>query len=317
MECTPFHSYVQWESHVRGYNARAEALNLISEWRRQLAMPTAGLGVFVALLAASAAVTAAEQRLILIGVVDQAGEPLVGLQAHDFSVENGGVRCEIVGLTPASYPLAVVLDTSSYARTDFRTLQSAAEQFLEAVSSRPIAVYASGGAGARLQDFTSDRTRIAHAVASAAAAPNASTSTLETIRRASTDLARLKVPVTGIIVVSAGGIEMSPPASQHVWAALIASGSMLNVIEYRTLHLGRGELQQDQGEVLEALAVRSHGKYFRGASAAVYASGFERVREQLDAQSILRYAVAPGVPHSLSVLVKPPAMVVMAVDLDR
>ena len=118
----------------------------------------------------------------------------------DFAVENGSMPCEVVDVAPASYPLAVVLDTSGQARADFRTLQLAARRFVEALSPRPLAVYTSGGPGTRVQDFTTDRTRIVRAMADAAASPNASTNTLETIRRASSLSVHVKAPA--IIVMA-------------------------------------------------------------------------------------------------------------------
>jgi hypothetical protein len=130
-------------------------------------------------------------------------------------------------------------------------------------------------------------------------------------------LAQVKAPVSGIVVVSAGGAETAPPTTQQVWAALLTSGTILSVIEQRTLHLDRGTAHQDEGDVLQALAIRSHGKYVRGGSASVYTSGLEMVQRQLDSQSVLRYVVAPAAPRSISVHVKAPAIIVMAMDLDR
>jgi hypothetical protein len=304
----------------RCYAKDAESVNLICRWRPPFTEHGASrtcVGVVAALMAATVVAAPSEDRLVLVTIADQAGQPMVGLQPHDFAVENGGMPCEVVGVTPASYPLAIVLDTSGQARADFRTLQLAAQQFVDALSPRALAVYTSGGAGARLQVFTTDRTRIARAMAGAAAAPNASTNTLDAIRRASRDLAHLKAPVTGIVVVSAGGTETSPPTIRQVWAALLASGTILSVIEERTLRLDPGMPHQNEGDVLQALAIRSHGKYLRGASASVYASGLEMIRRQLDSQSVLRYVVAPGAPRSISVHVRAPAIIVMAMDLDR
>jgi hypothetical protein len=275
------------------------------------------LGSVVIALAPVALAAPSDHRFVLVSVADQSGQPLLGLHPDDFTVENGGAACHILGITPASYPLAIILDTSSYARTDFRTIQLAVERLVDGLSSRQIAVYVSGEPASRIQDFTTDQSRVARAVGSPVAAPNATTHTLDTILRASTDLARLHAPVTGIVVVSGGGVEMSPPPGQQVWTALLASGTILDVIEERALRMDRGVPQHNQADVLQALATRTHGKYVQGASAAVYASGLEALRRQLDAQSILEYVVAPGAPRSLSVRVKPPAIVVMAVSVDQ
>jgi hypothetical protein len=300
-------------------------MRLTFGWRRtsasaaekSVALMTLVGGVAATLLAPVAFAAPSEHRFVLVSVADQAGQPLLGLQPDDFTVENGGAPCAVIGIAPASYPLAIILDTSSYARTDFRALQLAVERLVDGLSPREIAVYTSGEPASRIQDFTKDQKRVARAVASPVAAPNATTHTLDTILRASNDLALLNAPVTGIVVVSGGGIEMSPPPGQQVWTALLASGTILNVIEERTLRMEPGTPQLGQGDVLQALTTRTHGKYLHGTSAAVYASGLEAVRRQLDAQSILEYVVSPGAPRSLSLRVKPPAIVVMAVGLDQ
>lgn len=285
---------------------------------RSVAGMLVGLGcVVVPLLAPVAVAAPSENRFVLVSVADQAGQPLLGLQADDFKVENGGAPCDVIGITPASYPLAIVLDTSSYARSDFRMLQQTLKRLVDGLSPREIAVYTSGATPSRIQDFTKDQGRVARAIASSVATSDGATHTLETILRASTELARLKAPVTGIVVASAGGIEMNPPAGQQVSTALAASATILNVVEERTLHLDRGTPRQDPSNVLQALTGRTRGQYLRGPGAAVYASGLAAVRRQLDAESILEYVVSSGAPHSLSLRVKPPSIVVMAVDLER
>ena len=178
-------------------------MSLTCRWRPSSARHRAswkGVSVLAALLTATVVAAPSVERLVLVTVADQAGQPMEGLQPDDFAVENGGIQCEVVDVAPASYPLAVVLDTSGQARADFRTLQLAARRFVEALSPRPLAVYTSGGPGTRVQDFTTDRTRIVRAMADAAASPNASTNTLETIRRASSLSVHVKAPA--IIVMA-------------------------------------------------------------------------------------------------------------------
>jgi hypothetical protein len=285
---------------------------------RTVAWMLAGIGCIVVAPSASVALAApSENRFVLVSVADQSGQPILGVQPDDFRVENGGALCDVVGITPASYPLAIILDTSSYARTDFRMLQRAVKQLVGGLSPRKIAVYTSGEPATLIQDFTTDQNRVARAVASIVAAPTGTTHTLEMIMRASTDLARLNEAVTGIIVASAGGNEMNSPPGQQVSASLLTSGTILNVIEERTLHVDRGTPQQNQGDVLRVLTAQTRGQYLRGTNAAVYTSGLATVRRQLDAQSILEYVVASGAPHSLNLRVKPPAVVVMAVGLER
>jgi hypothetical protein len=262
-------------------------------------------------------VTPLEEREVLVAIVDQRGHAVESISAGDLSLRNAGASCDVIRVVHAAYPLAVVIDTSSYARAEFRELQAAAQRFVTALRPRPLAVYASGAPGGRVQEFTDDRNSIAQGLSSVAAAPNAGAATLETIRRASTDLARLKTPVGALVVVSAGGTETSPPTMQEVWSALSSSSTILNVIDERSNRISRGQPQENQGDALEVLARRSHGKYIRGTSAAVYDSGLQAIRDALDSQFVVRYAVRAGAPHDLNILVKPTELVVMAIDLDR
>jgi hypothetical protein len=256
-----------------------------------------------------------EHRFVLVTTVDQAGKPFVA-GADSFRVENDSIQCEVVAVAPASYPLAVILDTSADVRSEFRTLQSAVAGFVKELPERDVAIYVSGAPVSRVIDFTRDQERLLHAVASPAAVPNSRTQTLDAVLRASKDLQRLKAPVSGIVAVSGGGPEWSPPAGSQVWAALQASRTMLNIVENRSLHSDGRFPQLSDGDVLEALSIRTHGKYVRGASAGVYASGLESVRQELEAQSLVEYTVPSGAPHALNLQAKAPAFIVMAVELQ-
>jgi hypothetical protein len=271
----------------------------------------------IALPAPADLAATAEHRFVLVAVVDQAGEPALGLGPGDFTVETGSVSSAVVDVMSASYPLAIILDNSSYGRGDFQLLRAAVKQFVDRLPPRKIAVYSSGVPVSRVEDFTTDKNRVTRAVASPVAAPNSATETLDTILRASKDLALLHEPVTGIVTISTGGTEMSPPPAQQVWSALMASGIILNVIEKRALRLDSGVMQRSDDAVLEALAARTRGKYVRGTSAAVYASGLQALQRQLEAQYIVEYMAAREDSNSVSVRVKSPSIIVMARALDH
>jgi hypothetical protein len=198
-------------------------------------------------------------------------------------------RC-VTASAPSAPPLAIILDTSSYARDDFQSLREAVQKFVERLSPREIAVYTSGAPTTRVEDFTQDRNRISHAVASTFSAPRSTTHTLETIRRASKDLRRLNAPEADVVVLSAGGLEMNPPDVQQVLPELQASHAVVYLVELRTLRPdGKSpRLQRNDGDVFELLSARTHGKYVHGTSAAVYTSGLDAIAQQLDEESRAR-----------------------------
>src|SRR5260370_22800541 len=92
-----------------------------------------------ALFSAVALAAPSESRFVLVSVADRAGQPALGLEPDDFTVENGGVPCHVVGITPASYPLAIILDTSNSARTAFPTPQLAGERLPDRFAAPSIA----------------------------------------------------------------------------------------------------------------------------------------------------------------------------------
>src|SRR5262249_30449101 len=82
-----------------------------------------------------------ESRFTLVSAIDKDGSAVVGLGADDFVLEEDGQPCEILGASPAAYPIAIVIDTSSFARGGFQQLRDAAHQFAGALSGREVALY--------------------------------------------------------------------------------------------------------------------------------------------------------------------------------
>ena len=257
-----------------------------------------------------------ESRFVLVSAVDETGRPLLGLQPGDFVVENAGVQCDILAAAPASYPLAFVVDTSGYARPDLQVIRSAIVRFVDGLEPRQIAVYGSGPPPSRVQDFTIDARRVSDGAAHLFAAPQNTTHTLEAVVSAARGLAQQRAPVTGIVAVSAGGLEMSPPAVGQVREALTVSRTILHVVERQPLRLDRGVPQSGDG-AFEALSQATHGQFIYGVSDAVYSSGLAAVRRQLDGELILEYAATSASSHALKFALRRPGQVAFAIEVER
>jgi hypothetical protein len=265
---------------------------------------------------ASPIAAAVESRFALVSAADQTGQPLNGLQPDDFVVENDGVGCDVLAATPASYPLALVIDTSSYARPDLQAIRTAIDRFLDGLEPRQIAVYSGGPPVSRVQDFVTDRRRVSDGIARLFGGPESTSHVLEAIVSASKGLAQQHAPVTSIVAVSAGGLEMSPPAVQQVRAMLGVSRTILHVVDRHSLRLDRG-IPQATDRTLAALSEATHGKYIRGASDAVYQAGLTAIRQQLDGEVILEYSVAATTPHALKLALRSQGQISSAVELDH
>ncbi len=259
-----------------------------------------------------------ELRSVLVSASDAAGTEVLGLQADDFAIENGGATYGIIDVVPASYPLAIIVDTSSNARSDFQALRSATANFVEGLGPREVAVYTSGTPVSRAEAFTRNRVQIGETLARMFAAPSATTHALETLLQALEDTRRpTSTTMLGVIMLSAGGLEMNPPRVQQITAALSKRSTIVYIVEEEALRLDRGEPQAGNRDMFANISRRTSGQYIRGVGASVYRFGLDRIRRQLDAESVVSYAVRPGAFDAIRVRVRPPATTVRAIPMDR
>ena len=110
--------------------------------RRTFVLAAAVLGALAA-PAPEASQTSAS-RFLLASVVDKDGDPMAGLTADDFIVQEGGARCEMLNASPAQYPVAILIDTSYAARPDFQQLRTAVAHLVDRLSGRDVALYTFG-----------------------------------------------------------------------------------------------------------------------------------------------------------------------------
>ena len=178
--------------------------------------------------------------------------------------------------------MALVVDTSAFANDDFPVLRRAILGFIErAAGTREIAIDSGGAPVTKTVDFTRQRDVLLRGVSRLFPASGSTTHTLAAVRRAAGDLRSRRSSATGIVVVSAGGIETTPPPVADLLPVVLASHAIVHVADRRPLRLSQGVDHRDRlrapqsggGDVLEALARRTHGGYVRGVDAAVYASG--------------------------------------------
>ena len=105
------------------------------------------------LLVSISTVTVAQtgaSRFALVTVLDPRGKPVVDVGADDFVVQEGGAAREVLSVRPADYPVVVMLDTGIDARADFGMMRKAAEQFIDRVGPRPLAIGTFGGTPAMI-----------------------------------------------------------------------------------------------------------------------------------------------------------------------
>jgi len=293
---------------------------------RRLAAGAAVASIIVAVIAANA-----ESRFALVSAVGHDGAPVLGLGADDFMIEDGGASCDVLRVTPAYYPVAVVVDISSFARSDFQQLRDAVHQFLGALSGRDVALYVTGTPPSRIVDFTRDLRQLESAVERTFAQPDSPPRTLDAIADAALNLGDRHGVVTRIVVVSAGGPDASARSPRDVLRAVVASRSIVDVIDLQQTH-SRANRQDERGAkatipsqfradadaaLLRDLSKRTLGVYERIVTASGYALSLQKVRRQLLSEVVVEYAAATGAARQLRIGVRLPGVVVHGIAVER
>jgi VWFA-related protein len=102
-----------------------------------------------------------------VGVVDQRGRPITNLSRNDFSVYEDGVAQKITDFQLASAPfsVAMLLDMSGSTKSFRQNIVLSAARFLDALAPEDrVAVIEFYSKINLLNDFTTDRRRIAHSI---------------------------------------------------------------------------------------------------------------------------------------------------------
>jgi hypothetical protein len=264
-------------------------------------------------------------QLLLASATDRDGNTILDLSPDDFVIEEGGRRCEAVDVKPASYPIAIVVDTSGFARDPLMSMRHALHVFIGSLSGRQVAFYTSGApAAARIVDFTTDLMRVDQAVDHLFASPTAGARPYDAVTMAANDLKALNAPVTMIVVLSSGGPDHSAVDPRGMQDAVRRTRAVVNVVDFRTVrassglsHQGRPAPIASEDLYLSALAQATRGRYERITQEGGYLVGLERIRRLLESEVVVEYAPAPdATSHVLKVGVGLPGVTVRALGLE-
>jgi VWA domain-containing protein len=262
------------------------------------------------LIAVAAAPLQSTSRFVLASVVDHDGAPVVGLSAEDFVLQEGTTRCETVSAKPAQYPIAILVDTSYAARTEFGEIRKAVRHLVGRLSGRDVALYTFGDRALKVEDFTRNTTRLEHAVDRLFVMPEGESHVLDAIIDAGRALKAKEPAVAMIVVVSAGGNDQSNRTPREVFDQVLGSRSIVHVVETRAIAASgrlsnprlRRNFTSDRAaeaalalqELLQGLVDRTRGAYDRVFSTSGYHASLERLQRRLDAELVIEYASQGG-----------------------
>jgi hypothetical protein len=270
---------------------------------------------------------------MLVSAADADGRPLAGLGPDDFVLREGGVLREILDARPAHYPAAILIDTSAFARPVFFQLRRALTRFLDAMSDREVALYSFGDTAMRVANFSRDMSRLRRAADGLFADPQGQTHTADAIVRAAEDLRKRGTPLSTIVVLSAGGIDRSGRSPMDVTSAVLASRSIVHVIDMRAT-VGSGapaDRPRSRGaavdnsyitlgadQLLRDLPARTLGRYMQVFGPSGFDESLDALRRQLAAEVVVEYLRPTETPAGpLQIGTRVPGATARGVGLER
>lgn len=271
--------------------------------------------VFVAALAAPVlAQQTLQTRLVLASVLDQAHSPVFGLAPGDFIIEENGVRRDALEVRSANYPIAVLLDTSATARQNFMQMRKAVAVFAARFTGRPMSLTTFGDVPTRVVSFSDEGTKsVATAADRLFARPDMESHLMDGMIQVAKDLQKLDSQLCVMVVVSAGGNDQSRRAPMDVLKPVLMAHTRVEVRETRSPrasgYLKRPRLRldssnatnqarQDLAEFMQAIAVRTGGRYEQVFSGSGFEGALKELADELSAEVIVEYIVPDDAPPS-------------------
>lgn len=231
-------------------------------------------------------------RLALAGVTDPRGKPMVDVTADDFVIQEAGTAREILSVRPADYPIVVMLDTGSDARSDFSVMQKAAAHFIERIGQRPIAIGTFGGTPKMLVSFEDDRQAVLAKLAALTIETPEGSQLLQGASLAGQTIGATGTLFSAVVILSATAVDASRNPAEAMIAPIVDSNAILHVIGNRPGQTAGGG--QRSNPSLRALAEQSRGEFTVIYSAASYQAALDRLADRLSSEMLIEYLVPVG-----------------------
>lgn len=237
--------------------------------------------------APSAGRQTAASRLVLASVTDGQGRPLVDLDADDFVISENGQRCEVVAAFGADYPVIVLVDNSSEARSDLDAIRPAVVRFLSRVGERLVAVGTLTDPPAMLTSFDDERSAVLARVEQLSASQTSVLMPIEAVALAAKAVKENGSPFSAIVVVSAHSIDAAQPQNTRLLPDIFDSGAVVHVVS-------RASAPRLQADVLRDLADQTRGNFTTVFSAPSYAVALNSLADRLGTEMMVEYFAPPG-----------------------
>jgi hypothetical protein len=257
--------------------------------------------MITALLAAGMAGRAgqdqAASRLVLASVTDGQNRPLVDLGPDDFVIsENGQVR-EVVTVYAADYPVVVLIDDSSDARSDLQAIRRAVTRFLSRIGQRFVALGTLANPPAMLTAIEDERDTVLARLDRLTASPTSVLMPVEAVAAAARAVRESGSPFSAIVVVSAHRIDSAQPQNTRLLPDIFENNAIVHVVSRRaaaTAPRGRAYAPRFEADLLRDLADQTRGQFTTVFSAPSYAVALNNLADRLASEMMVEYLVPPG-----------------------
>jgi Ca-activated chloride channel family protein len=207
----------------------------------------------------------ARERVAYVSVVDrQSGQPRLDVSADDIEIREDRVAREVLRVTPATgpFPIAVLVDTSAATEPAVPDIRAALTAFRTALGDLgPVALIGFGDRPTVLAEFSMQPQTFAAGVGRVFQRPGAGATLLEAVSEAATGMARRESERAALVVLTAGGRELSTLYAATVMTRLRESGAALHAVTLLTAARDRSSFSdaERQRDILLDRAARETG----------------------------------------------------------
>ncbi len=238
----------------------------------------------------------AEVRTVSASIVDDKGDPVLGLGRQDVAVMENGVAREVTSVEPDSRPLALALlvDTSQEIASEYRLhVVDALATFLQRLpDGARFTVWTTGDRPTKLTELGSDVPAAVQALRRSFL--SGGNTLLDALVEATRDLKKEEGSETAVVVVT--GLTTNFGNRDRFTSASEArkNADLFLAVEYQD---GSGDVdaRTNYGFVLETLTRRTGGLFETPISAMGVAPALARLSSFLRARYRIRYATLPEV----------------------
>jgi len=233
-------------------------------------------------------------RTALALVSDSKNRSIVDISADDFVIQEAGQNRDVLSVHVADYPVVVMLDTGSDARTDLALMKKAVERFVDRLGTRPVAIGTLGDTPKMLTTFEDDRTKVTEALAALEYSQTAKSMLLQGTAVAAQAIRASGTLFSALVVLSATPGDSSRMNPEEMIASIVDSNAVLYVVANRLTQIGGQFGQIRSGTALRTIAEQTGGQYTVVYSPASYQPALDRLSDRLTSEMMVEYLVPPG-----------------------